>query len=93
VIRETRKGLRSGRELLAGGAAGMDRGAVGAGGAGGVGNGMGGGGASAVTPGGTAGRGGRGEMAGLWNRERVVRDTLKLLDTMFVPSSLLCRGG
>lgn len=37
------------------------------------------------------GRGGgkRGEMAGLWNKERVVRDTLKLLDTMCVSVFLL----
>lgn len=53
AIRDAKRGLRAGRERLAGGAAGLD---------GGVGK--------------------RGEMAGLWNKERVVRDTLRLLDTM-----------
>ncbi|KAI5455480.1 exocyst subunit, variant 2 [Naganishia albida] len=51
-IWDTRTGLRRGKELLAGGAAGLD----------------------------AVGR--RGEMAVLWNKERLLRDTLKLLDAI-----------
>lgn len=54
-MRDTKKGLKAGKELLAGGAAGLDAGKQ---------------------------VGKRGEMAVLWNKERGLRDTLKLLDTM-----------
>jgi exocyst complex component 4 len=54
-VRDTKKGLKAGKELLAGGAAGLDAGKQ---------------------------VGKRGEMAVLWNKERGLRDTLKLLDTM-----------
>ncbi|KAJ9092966.1 hypothetical protein QFC19_008564, partial [Naganishia cerealis] len=63
VVRETKQGLKQGKELLAGGAAGMD--------------------ARSPRHTGTqaGGAGKRGEMAALWNKERTLRDSLKLLDT------------
>jgi exocyst complex component 4 len=62
VIKDTKRGLKQGKELLAGGAAGLD--------------------APGRSVGAQPGAGKRGEMAVLWNKERVLRDTLKLLDTM-----------
>lgn len=75
VVKETKEGLKRGKELLAGGAAGMDaRARV---------QGLQAGTAVAgVGAGGGTGAGKRGEMAVLWNKERMLRDSLKLLDTM-----------
>ena len=79
VVKETKEGLKRGKELLAGGAAGMDaRARV---------QGLQAGTAAAVAvagvgAGGGTGAGKRGEMAVLWNKERMLRDSLKLLDTM-----------
>ncbi|KAJ9123257.1 hypothetical protein QFC22_001453 [Naganishia vaughanmartiniae] len=75
VVRETKEGLKRGKELLAGGAAGMDARAR-------VQNAQAGAAAAPVGGGGGGTAGKRGEMALLWNKERMLRDSLKLLDTI-----------